>query len=116
MAITKSNKYRTGALDTLAQFQNMGAGSSDDMGGTTPGDWENAEELFCDLDPISGHERLVLKQQGVSVTHRITLRWGDYDITPQSRMKLGNRIFNLHYIINKGEQSDYMEIAASEHV
>jgi SPP1 family predicted phage head-tail adaptor len=114
MSITKNQKYRTGALDTLAKFQNMGEGTDDGMGGTIPGDWEDAETLWCDLDPLSGKERLVLQKQESTVSHKVTLRYADYDINSQSRMNLNGRIFNLHFIINKGEQSDYMEIAAAE--
>ena len=116
MAITNNHKKRTGSLDTLALFQNMGEGTDDGMGGTLPGDWEDAEELWCDVDPLSGYERLQLQRQESTVTHRIVLRYADYDINPQSRMNLNGRIFNLHFIINKGEQSDYMEIAAAEDV
>ena len=116
MAITKDKNYRTGALDKRAQFQNMGAGTSDGMGGTEPGDWQDAIELWCDLDPLSGNERLQLMKLDATVSHKVTLRYVNYDISHESRMKIGERIFNLKFVINKGEQDAYMEIAATEDI
>jgi SPP1 family predicted phage head-tail adaptor len=110
---TKSKNFNTGMINKRCLFQNMQAGAGDGMGGGSS-TWGDAIMLWANIDPISGKERLQMQLQNTDIAYMITVRWCDYNITAKSRMKYDNRVFNLHYVINEGEDNYYLQMAASE--
>lgn len=110
--LTKERKSFIGLYRQRVQFQEY-VTTTTPSGGTTQ-TWENLEKRWTKIKPLSGRERRQVDQSQSEVTHDIELR---YEITlsnSQIRAVYRDRIFNIQFGINKGEENTYMELSASE--
>jgi SPP1 family predicted phage head-tail adaptor len=111
MAQRKSTFQNIGKLNRLATVQTY-TNASDGMGGfiTT---WANDGTVWCDIEPISASQRLQYGDLNTDITHKVTARYSA-NLTPEKRLSFQSRNFTLKTVINKGEDSDFIELLASE--
>lgn len=88
--------------------------SADDVGGYIRS-WSDVVELWAEINPVSGGEKLFGGQLQPEITHKILLRYRD-DINSGMRLKFENRVFNIRYVINVAEKNEVLEILATEGV
>lgn len=119
--ITKEKKKHTGDFKQYATFEQATI-TSDGMGGGSEA-WTSLVDDWVNIIPLSASQRLQLGTQGVSTTHRIQVRYrDDLDVigyakkkyNNELRIKYGDRLFNIQYVINEYEESYYFEMAAEE--
>lgn len=77
--------------------------------------WETVGQCYCDVRPLRGREYFDAAQIEASVSHKIATEFRT-DITPDRRLKIGERIFNLHSVANVNESNRSLEIMAEEKV
>jgi SPP1 family predicted phage head-tail adaptor len=111
MAIRKTQHSNIGKLNKLATIQTY-TNVSDGMGGFTT-TWANDGTIWCDIMPLSGAQRLEYGNLNTDISHKITARY-NASLTPEKRLTYSGRTFTLRVAINKGEDSDFMELLASE--
>jgi SPP1 family predicted phage head-tail adaptor len=63
--------------------------------------------------PLSGSQRLEYGNLTTDVSHKVEARY-NVNLSEQKRLSYGGRNFTLKAVINKGEDSDFMELLASE--
>jgi SPP1 family predicted phage head-tail adaptor len=89
---------------------------SDGMGGTNA-TWDEADTVWANIEPVNGSQTWQIESLKGNISHVVTIRYrSDISITPESRFRYNGRVFNLKYVINKGEDSAYTKIAALEEV
>jgi len=83
----------------------------DTSGGYTRS-WEDVAEVWAEIEPISGRERLFAMQQISELTHRLLLR-ARADIDASQRLVSEDRTFYIRYVapLNHGE---LLELLAEE--
>jgi len=113
MALSKSQKKRAGSLDTRGTFQQWAESGSDGMGGST-GSWGGDKDVWISLHPVSAKEKLEMEKLQSNVTHMVQMRYNDFDFDNENRLKVGNRIFNLQYVLNEGEDDAFLQMTAVE--
>ncbi len=113
MALTKSQKKRTGSLDTRGTFQEYVESGDDGMGGSE-GSWGNDQDIWISLRPVSAKEKLELEKLQSNVTHMVKMRYNDFDLDNEHRLKVGSRVFNLKYVYNEDEKDAYLQMTAVE--
>lgn len=111
MAIRSTQHYNIGKLNKLATVQTY-TNASDGMGGfiTT---WANDGTVWVDIMPLSGSQRLEYGNLTTDISHKITARYSA-NLTEQKRLNYAGQTFTLKAVINKGEDSDFLELLASE--
>jgi len=74
--------------------------------------WEDIAEVWAEIEPVSGRERLFAMQQESAVTHRLRLR-SRTDVDASQRLVSEERIFYIRYVtpIKNGE---LLELLAEE--
>uniref|UniRef100_A0A6H1ZBS3 Putative head-tail joining protein n=1 Tax=viral metagenome TaxID=1070528 RepID=A0A6H1ZBS3_9ZZZZ len=85
---------------------------SDGMGSFTE-TWSTIATVFCALWPLSATETVQSMQTGMTISHRIRVRWRSV-LRPSWRLKFGQRYFNIVSILNPGERNEYLDILAKE--
>jgi len=91
--------------------------SPDGAGGLTD-PWANPTQVatvWAEITPLSGSEQLRAMRLEERVSHRIRMRYRT-DVTPQHRMRLGIRQFNVRSVLNEGERSRWLIILVDEGV
>lgn len=111
MAIRKTQHSNIGKLNKLATIQTY-TNVSDGMGGFTT-TWANDGTVWCDIMPISGSQRLELGNLNTDISHKVTARYNS-NLNTEKRLSFQSRNFTLKVVLNKGEDSDFMEFLASE--
>ena|SRR5690554_312580 len=121
--ITKAKKKRIGTFKHYADFR-FEDGADDGMGGGLP-EWKTLFSAWVNIRPVSGNQRLQLDAIQGNVSHVIQMRFQgnlkdlgyDKDRADNNLlMKLGDRIFNLHYALSEDEEDAYYEFGASEEI
>lgn len=84
----------------------------DGAGGITR-TFESAATLWASLVPLSSHEADEAAQRGVTVTHRIDLRFSA-DITPRHRFRDGDRIYRIVSLRDRDGRRRFLRIEAEE--
>lgn len=112
MAITKAKKKYVGDFKHKVTLK-YSEKTADGMGGFTTEEKTLSEEWVM-IKPISGKQRLHLESIDSTVTHTVEMRHRDLDLTHENWIEYGDRVFNLHYVINQDEECYYYEFAASE--
>ena len=69
--------------------------------------------MWANVEPMSGREVVHAQQQQQNLTHRITTRYRT-DITTDSRLLWGSRIFNVRSVMTVSERDRYTVIKAEE--
>lgn len=75
--------------------------------------WEDIADLWAEIIPVSGRERLFGGQLQSEISHRIVLRYRD-GITAGQRLVFENRAFNIRYVSNTMEANETLELLAEE--
>lgn len=75
-------------------------------------------ELWADILPMGGRERMVAQASQSELTHTVTIRYQTAFSDPRYmatlRILYGSRIFNIHAAIDLGEQHKWLELSVSE--
>lgn len=102
---------RAGALNKRITLQNE-TKVSDSMGGfnTT---WTDVATIWAGIWALSASEALQSMQTTMRVTHRIRMRYRR-NVEPSSRIKFGNRYFNIRGILNPNEANETLDLMAEE--
>ena len=86
--------------------------TADGQGGFTE-TWTDHADVWCSIEPVKAWERYQAAQLQAPVTHKIVMRY-NRGVTPASRLKFGDRIFNVKEVINRMEESRFLDIRAVE--
>lgn len=85
---------------------------SDGQGGFTE-TWVDGSTVFAGIEPVKSYERYQAMQLEVPVSHKIVMRF-TAEVTEQSRLKYGERIFNVKEVINVNEDGRFLAVRAIE--
>lgn len=82
-------------------------------GGTATIAWSEVGEVWGRIVPATGRE--IAFRDGVSarLTHEITLRWDD-GVHPRMRLRLSERVFEIHAAIDQGERRRWLRCLCEE--
>lgn len=75
--------------------------------------YESVATLWATLQPLSARESMEAAQRGMTVTHRIVLRFSA-DITSRHRFRDGSRIFRIVSLRDRDGRKRFLDIAAEE--
>ena len=109
--LSKVKKKNTGNRKHRVEVQKQQK-TPDGMGGDTV-EWVKDFDMWCNIKPVSGNQRLRLDAIQSTVDHVIEVRHG-LDLSNDKRIKYGTRYLNIHYVLNEGEEGAYDELAATE--
>ncbi len=102
---------RSGRLRDRVTLQ-VAVQTADDAGGFTRA-WQDVAELWAEIAPLSGHERLDALQLTGFVTHNLTLRYRA-DVTADKRFVAGARVFNIRSVVDEGNARRFLHVLAEE--
>lgn len=83
--------------------------------GTVREDWSPFATRWASIEPIRGREYWAAAQTQAEVTHTIRMRFTD-GVTPDMRIRYGERIFEIVVVRNLDEENRITEILAMEKV
>lgn len=86
----------------------------DGSGGYTQS-WQNVADLWAEILPISGKERLFAGQMQAEISHKITIRFRT-GIVAGMRLLYDSRAFNIRAILNPKENDEVLELWVDEGV
>lgn len=86
----------------------------DSAGGYTAS-WDDVAQLWAEILPINGRERLFAGKVQAETTHRISIRYRN-DISTSHRLVFESRVFNIRAIMNEHERDDMLELLVEEGV
>jgi len=75
--------------------------------------WQTIVDLWAEINPISGREKLFASQLQAEISHKITIRYRT-GVNSSMRFLYENRIFNIRAILNPKENDEVLEIWADE--
>lgn len=75
--------------------------------------WATYATVWAQILPVSSDESRIANQQGVFITHRVTIRHRD-DVTAEHRVLFGSRELNIKGLRNLEEKGVMLEIDAEE--
>jgi SPP1 family predicted phage head-tail adaptor len=87
---------------------------TDDGGGGFTRQWQDGAALWAAMEPATARQRFEAGQAGVTVTHRLTIRYRP-GVTSAHRLRLGTRIFDIRHL-HADEQRRFIHITAEEHL
>lgn len=114
MAISKFRRSELPDIGELRQrvvFQS--AIKTDDGYGGKQIVWQDAFSAWALIEPLSAHEKFSAMSVQSGVTHRVYIRYRT-DVSPEMRIKDGDRIFEIEGILDIGEQKRFLELLCSE--
>jgi SPP1 family predicted phage head-tail adaptor len=109
--INKAKKKRIGKFKRRGTFEKE-VKTPDGIGGSTVTFAENFK-AWVNVKPINGTQKLHLDALDNEVSVLVEMRYRDLDFSTRNRLKVGDRIYQLHSIINEDEENAYMEVGAS---
>lgn len=86
-----------------------------DSGGGYISSWSDIAQLWAEILPVSGRERLFTGKVQAEATHRILIRYRS-DVSTSHRLVFESRIFNIRSIMNAHERNEMLELLAEEGV
>jgi SPP1 family predicted phage head-tail adaptor len=86
--------------------------TADDMGGYERG-WSDVAQLWAEIVPISGKERLIAGQLHAEISHRIRIRYRT-GVHAGMRLLYGERAFYIQTALNIYEKGDILELWVNE--
>lgn len=87
---------------------------SDGGGGETV-TWAKQKDIWCEIRPVSGSQRMESMRRNSTISHEI-LAWYDADITTEKRIVFEGKAFNIDAVYSPDEKHEYSRIIASEGV
>ena len=75
--------------------------------------WSTIERFYGSIEPLSGREFLNAQASAAEMSHRIRRRY-KAGITPDHRIRFGERLFDINVVINIDERSRELEILVKE--
>lgn len=87
---------------------------ADGAGGFTRS-WKDVAELWAELEPVSGKEKLHAMQMQSTLTHRIYIRYRDF-VTASQRLLFDGRYFYIKHVTSFGRSGETLELFAEEHI
>lgn len=84
----------------------------DGAGGVTRS-YASVATLWAAVIPVSAREESTAAQRGVTVTHRIAVRFSA-DITPRHRFRDGTRLFRIVTLRDRDGRKRFLQIEAEE--
>lgn len=86
---------------------------STDSEGAPTSTWVTVGSVWAGITPTGGAEALEGAQEEARMTHQITLRYRT-DVTHNSRLLLGSRVFDIQTTANLDERNTEMDVLAIE--
>ncbi len=91
--------------------------TSVDSAGGPQEDWPTLADVWAAVEPLSGSERLMAAQQGVILTHQVTL-WYRKDLAAATGHDLdlveGNRVLRIRQVLNEREENHILVLLCEE--
>jgi SPP1 family predicted phage head-tail adaptor len=84
-----------------------------DAGGGFTESWVELAELWADLRPVSGGERVEADRLTGHVSHEVSLRYRA-DVVPAMRFREGSRVFHILAAIDVGERHRWLKCSCEE--
>ena len=85
---------------------------SDGQGGYTE-TWVDGSTVYASIEPVKSYERYQAQQLAVPVSHKIVMRY-NASVDETSRLKYGDRVFDVKEVINVNEDGRFLSIKAIE--
>ncbi len=108
---SKSSLPEVGELRSRVTFQV--ANEIDDGYGGKQVEWADRFNAWAYIKPLSGREYFDAMQIQTEISHRVIVRYRN-DITPDMRIKYGDRILEIEAVIDIGNQHRFLEILCRE--
>ena len=89
------------------------ATDSTDSYGQPTRTWATYATVWGSVEPVTASEAQTAMQQGVSITHKVTVRYLS-TVTAEHRALLGSRVLNFRGVRNVDERGITLEIDAEE--
>lgn len=103
--------YEAASLKHRVTLQSL-ARVSDGQGGYSES-WTDVSDVWVSIAPMKGYERFQAMQMQTPVTHKIVMRYRS-DVTTAHRLLYGSRVFALKEVLNRDEDSRFLDIKALE--
>jgi SPP1 family predicted phage head-tail adaptor len=84
-----------------------------DGGGGFAETWQEVAELWADVRPASGFERVEADRLSGTVSHEIALRYRP-GVTPAMRFREGTRLFQILAVIDVAERKRWLKCLCEE--
>lgn len=114
-ALTPTNRRFPTIGDLVHRFSLEAPVRTPDGAGGALRSFALVSEVWGDLRALGGSERLGADRLEGRITHAIWLRYRD-GLTPDFRLRLGNRIFEIRAIINHDGRQRFLECHCEEFV
>jgi SPP1 family predicted phage head-tail adaptor len=75
--------------------------------------WQNIADLWAEINPISGRERLFAGQIQTEISHNVVIRYRA-GIVAGMRLLYDSRIFNIRAILNVNENDEIIKLLVDE--
>lgn len=75
--------------------------------------WSDVVTVWAQVQPLNGTERYNWSQISNDIAYRVTIRYRP-NITPDMRVKYGNKIFQIESIIDVDERHTELQLLCSE--
>lgn len=84
-----------------------------DEGGGYIRSWDDVANIWAEIVPLNGRERLFAGKLQAEVTHRVTIRYTN-NISTSNRLIFESRVFNIRAVMNSMEIKDVLELLVEE--
>jgi SPP1 family predicted phage head-tail adaptor len=99
-------------MKQLLELQGVST-TSDGMGGTDHS-WSKIDDVWGNIEPVTGSERWEIESIKGVISHVISIR--HRAVTNENRFVYNGRVFLIRYALNEGEESHFTKLACSEEV
>ena len=88
----------------------------------TDNGWATLETVYCSLDPLTSRESRIADQNGMTVTHRVMMRWrsdlGDSNVQlqPKHQLVIDGQTYDVKSVVNVDERDKFAEVMVEERV
>ncbi|MCU1327432.1 MAG: head-tail adaptor protein [Bryobacterales bacterium] len=86
--------------------------ASDGQGGFDE-TWDTVADLWAEIKPMNGWERMQGMQLETPVTHKVTIRYRN-DITAKDRLLFGSRVLQIKELLNRDERNFWLDLKCQE--
>lgn len=100
-----------GNLRHRITLQCPAGGDASDPNGAT--EWKNYATAYASVLPLRGRELWEAQAAQSTIDHRIMLRWRP-GVKHNTRVLLGDRKFEVLYIIDQGERHEWLQMMCRE--
>lgn len=86
--------------------------AADGAGGFTRS-WKDVAEIWAEIAPASGKEKIFSMQMHSTLMHRVTMRYRE-DVRASQRLVFDNRAFYIRYVVSLGYGNELLELFVEE--